>query len=61
MARFAGRRWRPPIALQSSVFPWHARLLPLFGLSLLAFLLVDITVGAAKRSTVCTPITGKTN
>ena len=35
--------------------------LPLFGLSLLAFLLVDITVGAIKRRTVSTPITGKTN
>ena len=35
--------------------------LPLFGLSLLAFLLVDITVGAVKRRTVRTPITGETN
>ena len=35
--------------------------LPLFGLSLLAFLFVDITVGAVKRRTVSTPITGKTN
>jgi uncharacterized iron-regulated membrane protein len=35
--------------------------LPLFGLSLLAFLLVDITVGAVKRRTVSTPTTGKTN
>jgi hypothetical protein len=61
MARFAGRRWRPSVALQSSVFPWHARFLPLFGLSLLTFLLVDITVGAVKRRSVGTPITGKTN
>ncbi len=35
--------------------------LPLFGLSLFAFLLVDITVGAVKRRTASTPITGKTN
>lgn len=35
--------------------------LPLFGLSLLAFLLVDITVGAVKGRTVNTPRTGKTN
>jgi len=35
--------------------------LPLFGLSLLAFLLVDMTVGAVKRRTAITPVTGKTN